>query len=270
MLNFFKKNILNDKEGINGFITILFTAIFITLFEIIFFINIGLKDVKAGINSLQNKLKLDIDEKLLGNDKYCNFLYNSIRTKHSNDIFDKFCKNKKNKKTKQEYNLEYNELLSSLKKSSTSNDLIAVLNGTDLKTQTDNISNVLKSVSSISDPELLLSSLYDYYRSHPEIGQSNNVVKQMLQNKYNTEITRNAWELFVFIIAILLTIIFMFNMSNISNKIEYNKVMWNFAFISACIAIFQINFFYNVAKKYQYEGNDTTEIIDYYIKSSRK
>ena len=52
-------------------------------------------------DGLQNKIKTDLDAKLLGSDKYCNYLYNTIRTRHSNKIFDKYCKNKINKKYQQ-------------------------------------------------------------------------------------------------------------------------------------------------------------------------
>tara|TARA_Y100000389_G_scaffold3807_1_gene3666 strand:+ start:1888 stop:2709 length:822 start_codon:yes stop_codon:yes gene_type:complete len=273
MLDFFKTHILYNNDGYNGFVALLFTAILMALFEVLFFLNVGLKDVKSGLDGLQNKIKTDLDAKLLGSDKYCNYLYNTIRTRHSNKIFDKYCKNKINKKTKQENENDYNELILKIKQSTQLSDIgktASVLYGTDVKSQVENIENILKSVTSISDPELLISSLYDYYREHPEFAHSNNVIKNLLKDKLNVEVERNAWELLVFVITILLTIIFMFRMTTNKYNFSPSRVLWNFSTVAAGIISFQIYFYFNVASQYEYDGSDITELIDFYKKSVEK
>jgi hypothetical protein len=273
MLDFIKTHILNDSDGYNGFLTILCTAILMTFFEVVFFMNIGLNDINNSLSALQNKFKLNLDTKLLGNQKYCNYLYNTKRTKHSNDIFDKHCQNFKNKRINNdnENETEINEFILKLKQSTyIDSSMTSILYGEDIKSKVDNIQSILKSVTDISDPEILISSLYDYYKQHPEFIQGNNVIKNMLKHKFNTEVNNNAWELIVFIITILTTIISMQNMSPSLNSFSTSRILWNLALTSSGIIGFQIYFYYNVASKYIYEGSELTELIDFYKKSLHK
>jgi hypothetical protein len=274
MLNFFKNNILYNNDGYNGFVTILFTAILMTLFEVVFFMNIGLKDISLSLMHLKNKLKINLDSNLLGNQKYCNYLYNTTRTKHSDEIFDKHCQNFKKKHINNENNDEINEFILKLKQSTQINSVLggaaSVLYGVDIKSQVENIESILKSVTDISDPEILISSLYDYYRQHPEFAKGNSVIKELLKNKFNTEVNNNAWELLIFITTILITIIFMFKTAPNSNGFSAKRVLWNFAFITSGIIAFQIYFYYNVGTQYEFEGNELAELIDFYKKSVKK
>lgn len=274
MLNFFKNHILYNNDGYNGFVTILFTAILMTFFEVVFFMNIGLKDITNSLNALQNKFKLNLDSNLLGNQKYCNYLYNTTRTKHSDDVFNEYCQDFKNTQTKTENKAEINEFILKLKQStqidSKLGNAAAILYGEDIDSKVNNIELILKSVTSISDPEILISSLYDYYRQHPELVQGNNVVKNLLKNKFNTEVNNNGWELIIFIITFLMTIIFMFKTAPNTRDFSMSRVLWRFAFVSSGIIAFQIYFYFNVAKKYVFEGDDLAELIDFYKKSITK
>lgn len=93
IVDFFSRNIIYNKDGYNGFLTILFTAILMTLFEIVFFTNVGMNDVRHGLKAVTERAKLNIDAKLLGNENYCRYLYNSKkRTKHSEKNLNKYCK----------------------------------------------------------------------------------------------------------------------------------------------------------------------------------
>jgi hypothetical protein len=269
MLDFFKTHILYDKDGYNGFVSILFTAILMTFFEVVFFMNVGLHDIQNGLDAIKNKLKINLDQKLLGSKKYCNYLYNTTRTKHSDEIFNKYCKKHNNKKNTKNMDVDINEFILKLKQSSQIDNTLggaaSILYGTDIKSQVENIESIIKSVTNISDPEILISSLYDYYRMHPEFAQSNNVIKNLLKDKYNNEINNNAWELVIFIITILSTIIFMFKMSNpLHSNLSFKRILWNFAFVTFGIIAFQIYFYYNVATQYQFEGTNYVELIDFY------
>lgn len=275
MLDFFKTHILYNNDGYNGFVTILFTAILTTFFEVVFFMNVGLNDIQRSLDGMKNKMKLNLDHKLLGSDKYCNYLFNTTKTKHSEDIFNKYCKDfKKNQKKNNNNNDEINEFILKLKQSSQINNVLglggaaSILYGSDIKSQVENIESILKSVTDISDPEILASSLYDYYRQHPEFAQSGNVVKNLLKDKYNNEINNNAWELIMFIITILCTIIFMFKMTSGNYNFSIKRVIWNFVFVAFGIIAFQIYFYYNVATKYEFEGTNYAELIDFYKKNS--
>ncbi len=270
MLNFFKTHILYNNDGYNGFITILFTAILMMFFEVVFFMNIGLNDIKKSLDILKNKLKVNIDKKLLGNEKYCNYLYKTIKTDHSNKIFNKYCKDNYNNNNN---NNELNEYILKLKQSSEINNILgigktaSIIYGTDIKSQVENIESILRSITDMSDPDIIISSLYDYYREHPEFAKSGGVIKNILKDKYNNEINNNAWELIIIVITILSTIIFMFKICDDPNKkseISIKRVLWNFAFVFFGIVAYQIYFYYNIALKYQYYGNNYLELIDYY------
>lgn len=197
MFNLFKVHIINDEEGYNGFITLLFTSLIMVIFKVIFFLNIGLPDVKNGIDSLKDDLKSTLDTKLLGSPDYCSFLRNTTRTKHSNEIYNKYCNN------------NFDDEIYKIKKNSK-----IPTNTNDIFGQISNIEDILGSITNLSGG-VITSSLYDYYRKHPELIQSNNVIKNLLKDKFNTEVRRNAYELVFYIFSILSVIVITYSATRI-------------------------------------------------------
>lgn len=287
MREFINKHIYDNKDGINGLVTILFTALCITTFEILFFMNVGLKDIKTGIHTLKGQAKKAIDENLLGNKDYCEYLYNSKKTKHSQNIYDTYCKKNENIYKKKEKTIDltqkYNNIMSSIKNnykllennnldSTFSNAKLGkygeIYHGYDAVSQLNNIETLITSLTDLVNPKILMSSIYDYYKKHPEFMQSSSVVKNLLSNKFNTEVNRNAWELLSFIFLIITSITGLYYLKADQNQLDIKRILINFFFVSLFIIMFQIYFYFNVTKDYYYEGTELAEIIEYYKKNS--
>tara|TARA_B110000263_G_scaffold142679_1_gene123869 strand:+ start:1767 stop:2642 length:876 start_codon:yes stop_codon:yes gene_type:complete len=287
MFDFIKRNLLNDRDGINGIITIILCAILLTTFEVLFFMNIGLPNIQSGLKLGLKKIKNEVDKKILGNKNYCKYLQNRLNsnsaTDHSKNIISNFCNNtdineiieKKQKafewhtaieKTNDIYNTFYDNKNSHLGKYS------YYFHDYDQISQFKTIENIIISIfdktENMANPDVITSSIYDYYRKHPEILKSSSVVKNILQNKFNEEVAMNSWELIGFLCSGFIIFTGMFKMLGNNHFINWQGILQNVSFTVFFIIIFQIYFYKNVSMKYEYDGLSFDEIINYYIKKN--
>lgn len=247
----YKARVIDDENGINGFVAIMITAILMILFEVFLFRFMGMNDIKNNLSGVKKTMMETVDERMLGNKKYCSYLLSSKnRTKHSDELYNKLCKDKYNTTDLQKEIQNVTEYMS-----------IDDVSDIDELIKFNNINKILNTMT--NDTDIIKYSFYDYFRKHPEFVLAYNKTNTDMKEKLNTELFLNGIELVLPFFIILIVA----RMTSKVKKLCWPNIIANVGLTILGLILFQLMFYFAVTMKYIYEGDKPEEVIKNFMNS---
>lgn len=249
-------DLITTTDKINSFISVLLVAMALTLFEILFFNIIGAPDIKKSLTNVSKNIMRSLDTKVYSNYDYCAYLADALLSgEHaytSIDLFYKHClsrylKNDDNQAESIYHRIDDSEYNYDGKYFYKYNRPRQIGVGYELK-------------------NVLMPSLYHYYRKHPEFIQGVYYLSDKIIEEYNNELLYNALELLVLITILSFITISVYNRTHKENNLISKRNIISSCIITiSCIMVFQVYFYRNVSVKYKYEGMDTNVTLHEYL-----